>query len=948
MKGKIFLVPFGKQGSTEFLFQKAIERISGNNFSEILYIGPTPRKIRDAQLTFSKLIKSKAFITPHFSTIKQFTSEVFEEYSQTKKELSNYIKPLLIQKLNPKITIGYAKALGEFIREIKQYRPDITTKELKTKILAQLNTKGPFGYDEVEKQILEAIDLFVKYSKILKQNNWMDAEDITNETISTIKDRISIKTLLLDGFFYDLTKLDESVVCQMIEKSEKVYAVSFYDSRTPEKYALPQEFLTFLRGLNILEEEQLPDLPDIRKDPSYYICPSIEEEVETIASCIKQQFIEEKLSLNRTIVTFSQLNEYDTLVHRIFNKYGIPHSIYLTKSLSKYQPVIAMLELLRSIYSDYPRLSTVSVVSSPYFKLFSPMTKEWVGYYSKKGAVIKDVSDWYGFAPRTVAILENEREVSLKEKEIIAQIQEEVNNYIALANKLRKPKNTLTGYANMLKQLLFDLKWCEELTEHDEATRKIKREFYNALDNLENFESDFGRVTYNATDFLRLLEYLLDDYKVIPEVQIKGVPILEFLETRALDCNHLFFGGLSEDKFPGEPRYDPVLPEWLKEKLGLPSLEKHLARARFHYFRLVNTARTETFLSYYNTHDDRLLLPSPFLTGDAKNPPVFNIIFTEEQKQRDTGAKDKVDLTSLMAQVNFKNDNQVKAIIEKKFGPSRRLSVTMLEQYPRCPYRFYLEKVLELSPLEEPRYEIEAKMWGTVAHSILERLYRNQVVPIERLTLELEKTLTAVLQEEKLPPFWAEVTRRIFLNSTPHLVKIEQEMREQGYFPINVEQRYIQKITNDIKLSGRIDRIDGQKNTNLVRILDYKSGKVTSISASQVEKGLHLQLPIYAFLVKKQKPKYEIIDAGIYSLANNKVYWISSQKGDLTKLIESALQNARRFVYYIRNGIFDLPLASTADCLYCDYRAICPLTLKKRTEDVQENLYSDTPLFSAK
>jgi len=445
---------------------------------------------------------------------------------------------------------------------------------------------------------------------------------------------------------------------------------------------------------------------------------------------------------------------------------------------------------------------------------------------------------------------------------------------------------------------------------------------------------------------VRLFEYLLDHYKVIPEVQIKGVVVLEFLETRGLDCDHLFFGGLSEDKFPGEPRFDPVLPEWLKEKLGLPSLEKHLARSRFHYFRLVNTARTDTFLSYYNTEEDRLLLPSPFLSGEAKNPPIFNTIFTQEQEQRDVGTQEKIDFTTFMAQVNFKSDEQVKAILNTKFGPDQRLHVTMLEQYPRCPYRFYLETVLDLSPIEEPRYEVEAKLWGTVAHNIMERLYKNRVVPIDKLASELEKTLFVVLQEEKLTPFWAEVTKKIFLNSIPYLEKIEQEMREQNYFPFRVEQRYVQNITKDIKLSGRIDRIDAQKDTNVVRILDYKSGKVPPTSESSIEKGLHLQLPIYAYLVKKSQPQLDIVDVGIYSLAENKIYWLTSQKSDLAKLINYATQNAIKIVYNIRNGIFDIHFATDADCQYCDYQAICPLTLKNRTEDVHENPYADTPLFN--
>ena len=103
MKGKIFLVPFGKQGTTEFLFQNAIKERSGNNFSDILYIGPTPRKIRDAQLTFTSLVQTDTFISAIFSTVKQFASDFFLDNNQDKRKLPDYIQPLLIQKLKPDI-----------------------------------------------------------------------------------------------------------------------------------------------------------------------------------------------------------------------------------------------------------------------------------------------------------------------------------------------------------------------------------------------------------------------------------------------------------------------------------------------------------------------------------------------------------------------------------------------------------------------------------------------------------------------------------------------------------------------------------------------------------------------------------------------------------------------------------------------------------------------------
>jgi ATP-dependent exoDNAse (exonuclease V) beta subunit len=60
-------------------------------------------------------------------------------------------------------------------------------------------------------------------------------------------------------------------------------------------------------------------------------------------------------------------------------------------------------------------------------------------------------------------------------------------------------------------------------------------------------------------------------------------------------------------------------------------------------------------------------------------------------------------------------------------GAVRTLSYSGLEAYARCPYRFYLERVLRLAPVEPPPgsgggEELPALLRGTLAHALLERL----------------------------------------------------------------------------------------------------------------------------------------------------------------------------------------------------------------------------------
>lgn len=923
-KGKIFLVPFGYQGATELLFSKVIESITGNDYSSILYIGPTPRKIRDAQISFSKLTPASSYIPPRFATIKQFIGELFDEHNHDKKQLSDFLKPLLIQKLKPGISLGYAHSIGEFIRQTKQYLPDLTDTKLKTKILNEITSRGCDENHDIYKKVQEILQILSGYNKTLQSNDWLDSEDLARVSLQLIEKQFKVKYLILDGFFYDLTALEAKIVTALIQNSEIAYALSFYDKRAPESYALPQEFLKFLRGLNILDEEIIVQTPELRTDIPYYACASLDEEVEFIAANIKKSFLDKQLSLNRTIICFSRLNEYQTAVERTFQKYQIPYSIYSSQPLKQTQPIIAVLELLRAITNNYPRLSTVAALASPYFNRFSNLTRELINHLSKKAGIIKSIRSWQTLSKTAQIIYADEYRLTQELTHKLNKIQDEISTFLVLSEKFKKTKSSLTKYTYGLKTLLAQFQWCENNIDQEIDTIIVKNEFHGILAMLERFETDFGETNITLQDYLQILEYFLDQTEIMPDLQISGVTVLGFAETRGLDCDHLFFAGLSEDKFPGATQFDPILPEWLKQKFGLPSIERHLLRTRFHYFRLVNTARVNTFLSYYNTDQDRLLLPSPFLTGETKTPDKFDIIFSAEQLSQKQGRKNKIELVSLIPAVDFSNDQNVQQLLNKKFGAKSKPSVTKLESYTYCPYQFYLANILSIESLVEPAYEIEPTLWGNLAHQVFERLYQNGALPVAQIPARLEKIIEAVLKENKLSRFWADVAKQIFRDFIPLFIKNEQALREQGFIPISVENRLYANIEPGMTITGRIDRLDQHTTTKDLLVLDYKTGQTNTMTAGNIEKGGHLQLPLYAFIAQKEYKPAQIINAGIYSVLDNKIYWLTDKDRNINDLINLALKHARLIIRYIRQGKFNFLPINLNNCNKCEYAPICP------------------------
>ncbi len=62
--------------------------------------------------------------------------------------------------------------------------------------------------------------------------------------------------------------------------------------------------------------------------------------------------------------------------------------------------------------------------------------------------------------------------------------------------------------------------------------------------------------------------------------------------------------------------------------------------------------------------------------------------------------------------------------LEAEFPSDRIFSATELERYAYCPYRYFLEKVLNVEPLEEVELEVDYMQRGQMAHALLAAFHR--------------------------------------------------------------------------------------------------------------------------------------------------------------------------------------------------------------------------------
>jgi ATP-dependent helicase/nuclease subunit B len=505
------------------------------------------------------------------------------------------------------------------------------------------------------------------------------------------------------------------------------------------------------------------------------------------------------------------------------------------------------------------------------------------------------------------------------------------------------------------------------------------------------------------------------------------VRILSAASARALRIPCLFLAGLSEKAFPPAHRVDRLYSEPEYQRLideGLP-LAARTDRNREEmllFYETVTRATRRLYLSYPALDESaQPLSASPYLdemeqacggrtarTVSADLSPIPTgdepLSAAEFRVQAVATAREgNVSLLAGLVQhqpavaenvlaglqlIDLRQDRRrfgpaegmlsgdaVRRELSARFSPQQTFSATTLEQYASCPYRFFLEHVLGLEPIEELVLAMDYLGRGRLAHEALAAFHRrvNQLLGRPASPLELDpaeydrlrlETLEELLREEIRNPVQAalrEVDRRLVdgwlaayrdqhakydalwkqcdTPLVPEFFEVSFGGKAEGLAPPSTG-RPLEFLADEetIGISGRIDRIDtGQlAGKTVFNVLDYKTGNPIKFDQESVEAGTTLQLPLYAIAIT------ELILSDRDSIPWQAGYWYLKERGfkqalrmyqrtdgslvpaDRWEEIRGGLaRTVANLVRGIRSGEF--PVYSRDDrCTgYCPYKTVC-------------------------
>ena len=184
-----------------------------------------------------------------------------------------------------------------------------------------------------------------------------------------------------------------------------------------------------------------------------------------------------------------------------------------------------------------------------------------------------------------------------------------------------------------------------------------------------------------------------------------------------------------------------------------------------------------------------------------------------------------------------------------------KISYTSLNSYNECAFKYYLKYVLKIEEFEStfPAFV------GSLYHEILS-LYR-------KTNFDLEIEFNNYLEKREL----SLKEKLLLVRIKKDLIKFIEVLRKQEEYTSYKDELYEKKVEVDlnkkvsVKFIGFIDKIMYYKNIEdtYFSIVDYKTGTIDTHIES-MKYGLHMQLPVYLYLIHYGRCFTNPIFTGIY------------------------------------------------------------------------------------
>jgi len=418
-------------------------------------------------------------------------------------------------------------------------------------------------------------------------------------------------------------------------------------------------------------------------------------------------------------------------------------------------------------------------------------------------------------------------------------------------------------------------------------------ELFNELSRLNSEYNHIITIRSLYTVYKELISSETLDFQGEP---LQGLQIMGMLESRVLDFETVIISSVNEGILPSGKSHNSFIPFDVKLENKLPTFKEKDAVYTYHFYRLLQRAKTIHIL--YNTEPD-------VLTGGEKSRFITQLELEGIHKinhQIITPEVPIIKSTLNVIQKTYAVLQQIQQLAEKGFSPSS------LTNYIRNPIDFYYQKILRIKEQDEVEETIAANTLGTVVHNTLEDFYTpliGEVLSVEainKMKPDIAETVTHhfkdVYKEGDMTKGKNLIVYEIAKRYVSNFLELEIRELKQGnqikIVAIEADTTIlidIPELNFPVRLTGKIDRVD--EYNGVTRVIDYKTGKVEqnkmtivnwdSIASDYTKYSKSFQVLMYTYMMNFRTPFNRPIEAGIISFKNLNAGLIKFVKKDADK-----------------------------------------------------------------
>ncbi len=447
---------------------------------------------------------------------------------------------------------------------------------------------------------------------------------------------------------------------------------------------------------------------------------------------------------------------------------------------------------------------------------------------------------------------------------------------------------------------------------------------------------------------------------------------------------HIYIAGMDEATFPGGATEDPILLDG--ERSGV-SGELELRRTRpaeqvWHLIRILSMASNKvTLLSCHQSlSDSRGRYPAAIFQQAAEQMNIDPVPVARALPEDSAQVLDDAE-----ALLTHHASADYKSVVHQTFpylvaGQTARqnrewdglttydgwlgkstpelaitaqhgiFSPSRLEMLARCPYRYFLNHVLDIQPIEksepDPTRWLDSLSYGALLHSLFHKFMQTLKARGERPDRERHGTLIQELLQKEIEAkkethpieheaaYRADVKRlsqaaQVFLavesdqkNADPIGFEVSFGFGESG--GLNCATPITLELAEDValRIRGRIDRVDRVED-NLV-IWDYKTGSMAQYDERDLlKRGTHLQWALYAYALNsilRQQNEPSRVQLSGYVFPGDREH--GRRLSDTPPAPETLANVLRPLLKLVSQGGF-FHIQKSQECDYCIYNRVC-------------------------